>query len=243
MKTYPLYSRTVEEATELQFKIVDSATRRFEGHQVLDLGDLGVVRGTNKPLQTMRVEQVFADTFDAEAACLVRGAGTGALRWALAAVIQPGGTLLIHDAPIYPTTGVTAQTMGLKLLTANFNDLDNLRAVLEENRGKIDAVLVQQARQKPDDSYDSCQVIALCNELAPGVSIVTDDNYAALKIKKIGCQAGGGAFYLLLLQDSGPGGVGAVVGKKRNLLIKYTKCSIPAAVRCRGMRQWPRCAD
>ena len=89
MKTYPLYSRTVEEATELQFKIVDSATRRFEGHQVLDLGDLGVVRGTNKPLQTMRVEQVFADTFDAEAACLVRGAGTGALRWALAKSIPP----------------------------------------------------------------------------------------------------------------------------------------------------------
>ena len=77
MVTYPLYSRTVEEATELQFKIVDSATRHFEGHQVLDLGDLGVVRGTNKPLQTMRVEQVFADTFDAEAACRYGGSALG----------------------------------------------------------------------------------------------------------------------------------------------------------------------
>lgn len=214
MVTYPLYSRTVEEATELQFKIVDSATRHFEGHQVLDLGDLGVVRGTNKPLQTMRVEQVFADTFDAEAACLIRGAGTGALRWALAATIQPGGTLLIHDAPIYPTTGVTAQTMGLKLITANFNDPEALRTVLEDSRGKIDAVLVQQARQKPDDCYDSCQVIAMCNELAPGVPVVTDDNYAALKIKKIGCQAGAVLSTFSCFKILGPEGVGVVIGKK-----------------------------
>ena len=60
LRTYPLYSRTFEEARELQFKVVDAATRHFTGEEAIDLGDLGVRPGTNRPLQTMRVERVFA---------------------------------------------------------------------------------------------------------------------------------------------------------------------------------------
>ncbi|MBF4808003.1 MAG: aminotransferase, partial [Lancefieldella rimae] len=96
METFPLYSRSFEEAKELQFKIVDCATKVFNGNDALSIGDLGVHKGTNEPLQTIRVEKVLARAFDAEDAVLVRGAGTGALRWALAATIKPGSTILVH---------------------------------------------------------------------------------------------------------------------------------------------------
>ena len=214
MTTYPLYSRTVEEAKQLQFKIVDSATRRFTGDQALDLGDLGVVRGTNKPLQTIRVEQVFADAFDAEAACLVRGAGTGALRWGLAAAVAPGDTLLVHAAPIYPTTGVTAETMGLHLLEADFNEDAALEQVILAHKEEIRGVLIQHSRQKPDDRYDFCHVAALCKRLLPEVPIIADDNYAALKVEKIGCQAGAELSTFSCFKILGPEGVGVVIGKK-----------------------------
>ena len=45
MKTYPLTSLTIEEATQLQFKLVDSITRFFPGNEILTRGDLGVVKG------------------------------------------------------------------------------------------------------------------------------------------------------------------------------------------------------
>ena len=85
MKTYPLHSISLEQAKKLQFKAIDAVTRNFSGEEVLSLGDLGVVKGLNKPRCTLRAEHVFADTFDAEAALFVRGAGTGAIRWALTA--------------------------------------------------------------------------------------------------------------------------------------------------------------
>ena len=74
MKTYPLHSISLEQAKQLQFKVIDAVTRNFQGEEVLSLGDLGVVKGLNKPRCTVRVEKVFADTFDAPAALLVRGA-------------------------------------------------------------------------------------------------------------------------------------------------------------------------
>ena len=213
METYPLYSRTVEQARALQFKIVDSATRHFTGAQALDLGDLGVVPGSGMPLQTARVEQVFADTFDAQAACFVRGAGTGALRWALAACLAPGDALLVHDAPIYPTTEVTMRTMGLRPVRADFNEDAALEKVIEEEKANIRGVLIQHSRQKPDDRYELCHVAALCREKMPEVPIITDDNYAALKVEKIGCQAGAELSTFSCFKILGPEGVGAVLGK------------------------------
>ena len=190
METYPLYSRTFEEARAFQFKVVDAATHHFNGAEALDLGDLGVVKGTNRPLQTIRVEKVFADAFDAEDACLVRGAGTGALRWSLVAALKPGGTILVHDAPIYPTTKVTLDTMGAKTVIADFNDDEKLRQTLDTYASVIDAALIQHSRQKPDDSYELGHVIDIVREKLGNVPIVTDDNYAATKVKAIGCQLG-----------------------------------------------------
>lgn len=72
-----------------------------------------MVKGLNKPRCTVKVEKVFADTFDAPAALLVRGSGTGAIRWALTACLKPGDAILVHTSPIYTTTQVTIDAMGL----------------------------------------------------------------------------------------------------------------------------------
>lgn len=50
MKTYPLHSLSLEEAIELQFRVVDCMTKEFQGHESLSRGDLGVVMGLNLSL-------------------------------------------------------------------------------------------------------------------------------------------------------------------------------------------------
>ena len=111
VETYPLPSISVEHAKQLQFRIIDKITRHFSGYEILSSGDVGLVPGLNKPLYTKKVESVIAEVFEAESAIFVRGAGTGALRFALASALKPGNGLLIHAAPIYPTTKVTIETM------------------------------------------------------------------------------------------------------------------------------------
>lgn len=217
MKTYPLHSISLEQAKQLQFKAIDAVTRHFHGDEVLSLGDLGVVKGLNKPRCTQKVEQVFADVFDAEAALLVRGAGTGAIRWALTACLKPGEGLLVHTSPIYPTTQVTVDSMGLNPIRADFNDLDQLRRVCAEHAGEIRGALVQLTRQKPEDSYDYKAVIAAIREALPGVPVVTDDNYAALKVDAIGCQAGASLSTFSCFKILGPEGVGIILGEKARI--------------------------
>ena len=214
MRTYPLYSRTFEEARELQFKVVDAATRHFAGDEALDLGDLGVRAGTNRPYQTIRVERVFAEAFDAGDAVLVRGAGTGALRWSLVAAVAPGSCVLVHDAPVYPTTKVTLDTMGCTTLTADFNDDASIAEVCAAHGEKIAGVLVQHSRQKPDDSYELGHVIAELRRHLGEVPSVTDDNCVATKVRAIGNQLGADLATFSCFKLLGPEGVGVVLGRR-----------------------------
>lgn len=213
MKTYPLHSISLEEAKKLQFKIIDTITKHFDGREVLSLGDLGVVKGLNKPTYTKKVEGVFAEVFDAEAAILVRGAGTGAIRWGLISFMKSGDTILVHDAPIYPTSKVTIETMGLNIVTANFNDIENIKEVISKHP-EIKGALVQNTRQKIDDSYEFEEVITTIKEANENIRIVTDDNYAALKVKKIGNQCGADLGSFSCFKVLGPEGVGVLIGKK-----------------------------
>ena len=50
MKTYPLHSISLEQAKQLQFKVIDAVTRNFQGEEVLSLGDLGGERAEQTPL-------------------------------------------------------------------------------------------------------------------------------------------------------------------------------------------------
>jgi cystathionine beta-lyase/cystathionine gamma-synthase len=213
MNTYPLESITLDEAKKMQFKLIDAVTRYFEGSEILSLGDLGVVKGLNKPTTTLKVEQVLADFFGQEAAVLVRAAGTAAIRWGLYSMVKPGAALLVHEAPIYPTTEVTIESMGLSIVRADFNNKEQLEKVLGKN--KIDAVLIQFTRQKIEDSYDMTEVISIIRERLGQVPIITDDNYAVMKVKNIGVQCDADLSAFSLFKLLGPEGIGCVVGKKK----------------------------
>ncbi|MFR3911852.1 MAG: aminotransferase class V-fold PLP-dependent enzyme [Clostridium paraputrificum] len=213
MKTFPLNSISLQEAMELQFKIIDTVTKYFDGREVLALGDLGVVKGLNKPTYTQKVEKVFADVFDAEASILVRGAGTGAIRWGLISFMKSGEKILVHEAPIYPTSKVTIETMGLKVVKANFNNINDIKRVINENPD-IKGALVQNTRQQIEDCYELQEVIHTIKNENPNIRIITDDNYAALKIKKIGNQCGADLGSFSCFKILGPEGVGVLIGKK-----------------------------
>lgn len=211
MKTYPLESITLEQAMQKQFKLIDHISTVFEGHEVLGRGDLGVVPGFNQPITTHKVEQVLANFFDTEAAMLVRGAGTTAIRLALHATLPRAGNLFVHDAPIYPTTKVSLDMLGINVIRVNFNDQDELTRAAKQ--GNFQGALVQLTRQKPNDSYDSEAVIQIIKEYAPNVPIITDDNYAVLKIKKIGVEQGADLSCFSTFKILGPEGIGCIVGK------------------------------
>lgn len=217
MQTYPLTPLTVEQAKELQFKLVDIIQQVFTGKELLMAGDYGVVPGLNQPLYTSKVEEVLARFFQAEAAVLVRGAGTGAIRSFFNANIQPGANLLVHDAPLYPTTRVTVESMGLKVRSVDFNQLNNAKFP----EGDFAAVLIQHTRQTKNDSYDLAEVINKIKAEYPQAIIITDDNYAVMKVEKIGSQLGADVSAFSLFKLLGPEGIGCLVGKEK--LIRRVK--------------------
>lgn len=213
MKTWPLESLTVEQAAQKQFSFVDSITKFFPGEMMLTRGDLGVVPQYNKPETTDKTEKVLADFFGAEDAMLVRGAGTTAIRQALYAAVKPIETLLVHDAPIYPTTQVTIDMLNLTVKKIDFNNLDALKNAVES--WNVSGVLIQLTRQKPDDSYDARNIIELIKTLKSNLPVITDDNYAVMKIPEIGCEMGADLSCFSLFKLLGPEGIGCIVGKKK----------------------------
>lgn len=210
MKVYPLVSIDYQQAKEKQFKLVDAICGHFSGSEFLTMGDLGLSPGINQPITTRQVEKVLADFFDAPAAALVRGAGTGALRSALFSMIMPQGKILVHKAPIYPTTKVNIEAMGLQIIEADFNNLTSLNQVLKNE--KIDLCLIQHTRQKPDDSYQLNDIITTLNKYH--IQTLIDDNYAVMKVHQIGSEMGATLSTFSSFKLFGPQGVGVVIGNK-----------------------------
>jgi len=213
MNVYPLKSISVEQAQEKQFRLIDCITKEFTGSEFLDLGDLGVCMGTNKPRYAGKVEKVLADFFHAEKALLVTGSGTGALRWGLSVMLEPNETLLVHTANIYPTTETSIKGLSIKTVRADFNNLDDIKKVMGEHP-EIKAALVQYSRQGISDCYDIKQVIDTIKS-CKDIPILTDDNYAALKVEKIGIELGADISGFSCFKLLGPEGVGLVVGKAK----------------------------
>ena len=205
---YPLPALSPAEAAEMQWRLVDLIHTHFDGHEVLQAGDLGVAPGLGRPRTTARVERVLAEFFGAEECALVRGAGTGALRAALQAVAC-ARRILVHRAPIYPTTRGTIEAMQLEVIEADFHDPEELARKARE----ADVALVQHTRQRMDDRYDLCGVIRTLREAAPALPVITDDNYAVCKVPAIGVQLGATASTFSLFKLLGPEGVGCVVGE------------------------------
>ena len=59
MKTYPLQSISLEEATQKQFRMVSCITHHFTGYEQLSRGDLGVHQPENQPLTTKKAEEAI----------------------------------------------------------------------------------------------------------------------------------------------------------------------------------------
>lgn len=213
METYPLQSISLEEAMGFQFRMVDCITKEFSGKEILTRGDLGVVPNLNKPKTTLQAEKAIAHFFGAEAAILVRGSGTGAIRYALFSIMKAMDTLLVHRAPVYSTTKTTIEMLGLKTVTADFNDPESIRSVMQEHP-EIKGALVQYTRQSMDDRYDMEDVIKQI-KTCKDIPIVTDDNYAVMKVRNIGTQCGADLSCFSTFKLLGPEGIGCIVGKKK----------------------------
>jgi thiamine monophosphate synthase len=208
-QTFPLDTVPLEAAVGQQFRLLECTARHFEGQQLFE-PDVGVVPGLGRPRTTAQVEAVLADFFGAEAAALVQGAGTGAIRSALGAVLDEGEELLIHRAPVYRTTAVTLRGLGVRTTEADFND----PAALEEalSGGRFRYAYVQHARQRLSDSYKPGDVLSACR--AAGVRTVVDDNYAVFRVPACGVELGADGSCFSLFKLHGPEGVGAVVGSR-----------------------------
>ena len=212
MKTYPLESISLEQAMEKQFKMIDCITNQFTGSESLSRGDLGIHQPENQPITTMKAEKAVAEFFSCEAAIFVRGSGTGAIRYALASVLKPGEKILVHNAPIYSTTITSFEMFGLVCVKADFNRIEEIQKALKEDP-EIRAALVQHSRQLIEDSYDLGEVIRAIKEVKD-IPIVIDDNYAVMKVDRIGCELGADLSCFSTFKLQGPEGIGAVVGKK-----------------------------
>lgn len=212
MITYPLKSMTLEEASQKQFKLIDAITHEFEGLEFLNRGDLGVHPQGNMPQTTRKVERVLARFFESDDAVFVRGAGTGAIREALAAITTRGDSVLVHDAPIYTTTKTSLEHLGLNVIRCDFNNDAIIVETLKSNP-TIKVALIQISRQTLDDSYDLEHVIKLMRNQS-GLKIVTDDNYAVMKIANIGVECGADLSCFSTFKLLGPEGIGVVVGRQ-----------------------------
>lgn len=237
VKTYPLESISLEQAMEKQFRLVDTACRFFTGTEILSLGDLGVVPGLNKPHTTLKVEQTLSAFFGTEKPCscgapapahpvcaagglCARPAGAGARR----AAVSHHGIHLPHDGPAGGPGGFQRRRRAGKVLAEH---------------PQVQTTLVQLARQKIDDRYDFTQVVARLKE--HGLTVITDDNYAVMKLPRIGCEAGSdvscfppSSFWALK---------GSALSPARPIWwTASSPCTIPAACRCRATRRWRCCA-
>lgn len=213
MQAYPLQSLTIEEAMKLQFKVVDCITKEFQGHEFLNRGDLGIVMGLNKPVTTSKVERVIARIFDAEACVLVRGAGSAAIRFGLHSMMKAGDKILVHKAPVYNTTATSFDMLGLIPVEADFHNPGEIREVIEKNPD-IKGALIQYTRQKIDDHYDMHEVVKAIKNVRE-MPILTDDNYAVMKVEHIGIQCGADLSCFSSFKLLGPEGIGIIVGKKK----------------------------
>jgi hypothetical protein len=209
VNSYPLVQWTVAEAQLAQYRLVEAFRRNFDGIEALQAGDYGAPGDLGRSRATAKVEAALAEFFDAEEVVLVPGAGTGALRNALMASLNPGANVVLHSAPPYATSSVTFRAMGLNLLPCDLNSREALEALLESRPVML---YLQHSRQRLEDHYDLAELIAVARQASPGTLVLVDDNYTALQVPKIGIQLGADLSAFSLFKLLGEPGVGCVAG-------------------------------
>lgn len=206
----PLPSMNEGGAFKLQQRLVAASCQYLPG-DALFTADAGVVPGLGRPRTTAAVEQVIADAWSADGACLVQGAGTGAIRAALSAGpwSEERRQLLVHDAPDYSTTGTTFRDGCVETVRADFDVPGAVEATLHTSN-RPSWGYVQHTRQRLADSFNPMAVV---QELSgAGVRVIVDDNYAVMRTPSIGVENGAAASVFSAFKLHGPEGVGVVVG-------------------------------
>ncbi len=208
-ETTPLPIATADDALAAQQRLVTAIATHFTDG-ALFRADVGVVAGLGRPDTTARAEAALAQAFGAEDACLVQGAGTGAIRAALSAGPWSEGQrrIIAHDAPDYSTTATTFRDGLADVARVDFDDDATLDAVLAEDPARW--VYVQHSRQRLADRHQPADVIA--RAVAAGRKVVVDDNYAVYRTPRTGVEHGATASAFSLFKLHGPEGVGVVVG-------------------------------
>ena len=202
---------SLEEAIAFQFRMVDIITAEIPGALQLEAGDYGVVAGLGRPRATARVERALARLFDAEAAALVRGAGTGGIRLALMSVCRPGDRLVLHRPPVYQTTDYTRDALGLQRVYVDLNESAAVEAAVAAGARVL---YIQTTYQNEQDAYDVAELAAIARAAPSQAYVVTDDNYAAFKAPRIGVQLGGHLSTFSFFKALGPEGIGCVLGNR-----------------------------
>jgi hypothetical protein len=210
LAAHPLTTMSLDEAVTEQFRLVETIAQHFPKDHLLAQGDLGVAEPRGRPVTTAAVEACLADFFHAEDAVLVMGAGTGALRAAFFAAVPPAGILVRHQAPVYETTAVTLRAMGVTDLLVDFHTLDGLSDPVV-----ADAALVGHARQTLQDRYELATLIPQLRRLIGDAPIIMDENYAVLKVARLGVELGADLSTFSAFKLFGPPGVGVILGGKR----------------------------
>ncbi|MGE5561620.1 MAG: aminotransferase [Chloroflexota bacterium] len=208
LESHPLAQIDVAAAAAMQFRLVDAIRRRIDGWSILSDGDRGIRPGLGRPERTAAVEAALADFFAAPAAALVRGAGTGAIRAACESLLPPRPVVLVHAAPIYPTTLATLTALGADIRTVDFHD----QPALTEAARHADGAIIQHARQLLTDSYALADVIAALRRGKADLPLISDDNYVVLKVPAVGVQLGATVSTFSTFKLLGPEGIGCVVG-------------------------------
>lgn len=208
-ETTPLPIATADDALAAQQRLVAAIATHFTDG-ALFRADVGVVAGLGRPDTTARAEAALAQAFGAEDACLVQGAGTGAIRAALSAGPWSEGQrrIIAHDAPDYSTTATTFRDGLADVARVDFDDDAALGAVLAEDPARW--VYVQHSRQRLADRHQPADVIA--RAVAAGRKVVVDDNYAVYRTPRTGVEHGATVSAFSLFKLHGPEGVGVVVG-------------------------------
>ncbi len=204
-----------EEARQMQFYVVECIMKHFTGRELLTQGDLGCNRTYGRPEATFKVEKIIADIFEAEDAVLVRGAGTGGIAWMISSVCKPNEKVLVNRSPLYITTQYSFERQGVIKVEADFNNIDEVMAVLKEHQGEIKAVYAQYADASQYDYFDINEVMRIIKKEYPNLPILIDDNYVAFKKNNIGIQNGADLSSFSCFKILGAEGVGVVLGKKK----------------------------
>ncbi len=207
--THPLETASLEQALARQQSLVAAIAHHFPDGGMFQ-ADAGVAPPFGQPVTTRRAERALAEAFGGEDALLVQGAGTGAIRTALSAGPWAQGErrLLLHDAPAYSTTSTTFRDAGVDEHRVDFNDLDLLDSALAED--DCPWVYLQHTRQRLGDRYRPEEIIRCA--VRAGRRVIVDDNYAVLRVPRIGTELGAAASAFSLFKLHGPEGVGVIIG-------------------------------